>query len=153
MCSQWKNQNNHCLEKIIDRLSEKDVEIKIHPDTLDILSGSVKTSNVLGAALIDLKTGLMPDWQQNIKRLLDVIVASFWPDYPFTIIIICRIRVRFSSKGPIIYSQERIGYKGKPFRMYKFRSMIIDAEKEGLHFFRPTINVSLNGEKQCVNGE
>ena len=38
------------MENIIDRLSEKDVEIKIHPDTLDILSGSVKTNNVLGAA-------------------------------------------------------------------------------------------------------
>ena len=60
------------LEKIIDRLSEKDVEIKIQPSTLDILSGSVKTSSVMGAPLIDLKTGLMPEWQQNIKRLLDV---------------------------------------------------------------------------------
>jgi hypothetical protein len=55
------------MEKIIDRLSEKDVEIKILPDTLDILSGSVKTSNVFGAVLIDLHTGLMPVWQQNIK--------------------------------------------------------------------------------------
>ncbi|MEI9908800.1 MAG: hypothetical protein WDO71_03490 [Bacteroidota bacterium] len=53
------------LENIINRLSEKDVEIKIQPSTLDILSGSVKTSSVMGAALIDLKTGLMPDWQQN----------------------------------------------------------------------------------------
>ncbi len=39
------------METIINRLSEKDVEIKIQPDTLDILSGSVKTSNVLGAVL------------------------------------------------------------------------------------------------------
>ena len=45
------------LETIIARLSEKDVEIKIQPDTIDILSGSVKTSNVMGAALIDLQNG------------------------------------------------------------------------------------------------
>ena len=56
------------MESVINRLSEKDVEIKIHPDTLDILSGFVKTNNVLGAVLIDLKTGLMPDWQLHIKR-------------------------------------------------------------------------------------
>src|SRR5678809_1731567 len=61
------------MEKIIDRLSEKDVEIKILPDTLDILSGSVKTSNVFGAVLIDLQTGLMPIWQQNIKQVLSLI--------------------------------------------------------------------------------
>jgi lipopolysaccharide/colanic/teichoic acid biosynthesis glycosyltransferase len=41
------------------------------------------------------------------------------------------IRVRLSSKGPVIYSQERIGLKGKPFRIYKFRSMTADAEKDG----------------------
>ena len=64
------------MEKIIDRLSEKDVEIKILPDTLDILSGSVKTSNVFGAVLIDLHTGLMPVWQQNIKQVLDILIAA-----------------------------------------------------------------------------
>jgi lipopolysaccharide/colanic/teichoic acid biosynthesis glycosyltransferase len=41
------------------------------------------------------------------------------------------IRVRLSSKGPVFYVQERIGYKGKPFFMYKFRSMYIESEKEG----------------------
>jgi FlaA1/EpsC-like NDP-sugar epimerase len=62
-------------EKLIERLSEKDVAIKMQPSTLDILSGSVRASNVLGAVLIDLKTDLMPDWQQNIKRLIDFSVA------------------------------------------------------------------------------
>ena len=41
------------------------------------------------------------------------------------------IRVRLSSNGPIVYLQERIGHKGKPFIMYKFRSMYVDAEKNG----------------------
>jgi len=119
------------LEKIIDRLSEKDVEIKIQPSTLDILSGSVKTSSVMGAALIDLKTGLIPDWQQNIKRLLDVIAALLALILLSPLLLFAAIRVKFSSKGQIFYSQERIGYKGKPFRLYKFRSMINDAESNG----------------------
>lgn len=119
------------LENIINRLSEKDVEIKIQPNTLDILSGSVKTSNVLGAALIDLQTGLMPEWQQNIKRLIDVVTALLGLTLLSPLIIYVALRVKFSSKGPVIFSQQRIGYKGKAFRMYKFRSMVKDAEKEG----------------------
>jgi len=119
------------LEDIINRLSEKDVEIKIQPNTLDILSGSVKTSNVLGAALIDLQTGLLPEWQQNIKRLIDVLLALLGLTLLSPLFLYVAIRVKFSSTGPIIYMQERIGFKGKAFRMYKFRSMYKDAEKDG----------------------
>ena len=119
------------LEQVIDRLSEKDVEIKIQPDTLDILSGSVKTNNVMGAALIDLKTGLMPEWQQHIKRLVDVTGAIAALIVLSPLMLYSLIRTKLSSPGPVIYSQERIGYKGKPFRMYKFRSMVQDAERNG----------------------
>lgn len=119
------------LESIINRLSEKDVEIKIQPNTLDILSGSVKTSNVMGAALIDLQTGLMPDWQQNIKRLVDITVAFFGMILLSPFMLYIALRVKFSSPGPVLFSQERVGYKGKSFLMYKFRSMIKEAEKDG----------------------
>ncbi|MGH2552713.1 MAG: sugar transferase, partial [Chitinophagaceae bacterium] len=119
------------VENIINRLSEKDVEIKIRPDILDILSGSVKTSSVMGAALIDVQTDLMPEWQQNIKRVIDIAVSLSALILLFPLILYAALRVKFSSKGSIIYSQERIGYKGKSFHMYKFRSMIAGAEKDG----------------------
>lgn len=119
------------IENIISRLSEKDVEIKIQPSIIDILSGSVKTSSVMGAALIDLQTDLMPEWQLNVKRLLDVLIVLAGWSVLLPLFLYAALRVRLSSPGPIIFSQERIGYKGKPFRMYKFRSMIKDAEKDG----------------------
>ncbi len=119
------------LENIISRLSEKDVEIKIHADALDILSGSVKTNNVLGAPLIDLKTDLLPDWQQHIKRLIDIVASLSAGIILLPFLLYVAIRVKFSSRGPIFYSQERIGYKGKPFRMFKFRSMNNNAEQKG----------------------
>ncbi len=119
------------VEKIINRLSEQDVEIKIVADTLDILSGSVKTSNVFGAVLSDIKTGLMPDWQQNIKQVIDVVMALLGLIVLSPLFIYTAIRVRLSSAGPIIYSQERMGYKGRIFSIYKFRSMINDAEPNG----------------------
>ena len=118
-------------EQLIQRLSEKDVAIKMQPSTIDILSGSVKPSNVLGAVLIDLKTDPMPDWQQNVKRLIDIVVAFTGLVVLLPFMLYIALRVRFSSKGPILYRQERIGFKGKPFRLIKFRSMYTDSESDG----------------------
>lgn len=123
--------NYSVIEQVINRLSEKDVAIKTEADTIDILSGAVRTSNILGAMFIDLHTGLMPEWQQNIKRLIDVFVALMGLVLLSPFFIYLAIRVRLSSSGPIIFRQQRVGYKGKPFYLYKFRSMYIDAEKNG----------------------
>ncbi len=119
------------IENIIERLSEKEVLIKILPDTLDIIAGSVKTSNVFGAVLIDIKTGLMPEWQQNIKKAIDILFAVTGLIIFSPLLLLAAIVVKLSSKGPVIFKQERIGYKGQPFILYKFRSMVENAEKEG----------------------
>ncbi len=116
---------------LLSRLSDLDVEIKIVPDIIDILSGSVKTNNVMGAVLMDIKTGLMPNWQQNIKQVIDVVFAILGLLLLSPLLLYTAIRVRLSSPGPILYSQERVGYKGRKFRIYKFRSMWPDAEKNG----------------------
>lgn len=119
------------IEKLIARLSEKDVAVKILPDTLDILSGSVRTNNILGPVLIDLNTGLLPIWQQNFKRLIDILLSSFSFLFLMPLMLYIILRVKLSSRGSIIYKQVRIGYKGKPFSMYKFRSMYPDSETDG----------------------
>ncbi len=118
-------------EKIVQRLSEKDVEIKIIPDILDILSGSVKTSNIFGALLIDIHTSLMPEWQMHIKRLVDVLFSAFALIFLSPLLLYAAIRVKLGSAGPVFYMQERIGFKGKAFMIRKFRSMNNDAELSG----------------------
>jgi lipopolysaccharide/colanic/teichoic acid biosynthesis glycosyltransferase len=95
------------------------------------LSGSVRTNNVLGPVLIDLNTGLLPVWQQNFKRLIDILLSSLSFIFLLPLMLYIVLRIKLTSKGPVIYSQERIGYKGKPFTMYKFRSMYMNAETEG----------------------
>ena len=119
------------LEKILQELSEREVNVKMIPDKVDILSGSVRTTNVMGVPLIELHNGLMPPWQENIKRLLDVVLAVLGGMLFSPLIIFTAIRVKVSSPGPIFFSQERIGYKGTPFRIHKFRSMFTNAEKNG----------------------
>jgi len=119
------------ITKILQLLSNKNINIKITPDTVDIITGALHTNNVLGVPLIDIHAGLLPPWQQNIKRAIDVFVSITTIILLLPLMIYTWIRVRISSDGPVIYSQERIGYKGKPFTMYKFRSMYINSESNG----------------------
>lgn len=125
-----KSQKN-ITEEIINHLALKDVEIKLVPDALDILAGSVKTSNVFGATLIDLDTSPLQLWQHNVKRLIDVLFAITSSVILLPLLIYVAIRTKFSSAGNIFYSQERIGFKGRPFIIYKFRSMVVNAEQNG----------------------
>ncbi len=125
------NKESYLTESLVKRLSELDVDIKLSPNTLDILTGSVKTGNVMGAMLMDINTNLMPDWQQNIKRLMDVVVSITAVLLLSPLLLFVTLRTRISSPGSIIYSQERIGYKGRRFTIYKFRSMYVNAEENG----------------------
>ena len=119
------------ITDIVNRISEKDIEIKMAPNHLDILAGSVKTNNILDAPLIGIRKGLIPEWQQHLKRLTDIAVSLLGLIFLSPLMLYAAIRVKLSSSGPVFYAQQRIGYKGKPFNMYKFRSMVADAEKDG----------------------
>lgn len=119
------------ITNIITRISERDVDIKIAPSQLDILTGSVKTKNVLDAPLLDIKKGLIPEWQQHLKRLIDIAASIIGLVILSPLMLYAAVKVRLSSSGPVFHVQERIGYKGKPFLMYKFRSMYANAENNG----------------------
>ncbi len=126
-----ENSEQKITETLISNLSDHDMEIKIVPDMLAILSGSVKINNVPGAVLIDIDTTVLPAWQNNIKRLLDVAGALITLIILSPLMLYIALRTKFSSAGSVIYKQERTGYKGSTFYIYKFRSMYADAEKNG----------------------
>lgn len=105
--------------------------VKVIPDMYDIVLGKVKMNHVYGAALIEIKRELMPRWQRHIKRFIDVSVSFLSIAILSPLILYIILRVKMSSPGPIFFVQERIGLNGKPFNIIKFRSMYIDAEKNG----------------------
>lgn len=107
------------------------VLVKIIPDMYDILLGTVKMNHVFGAVLIEIRQELMPKWQRTIKRFLDVSVSGLALLFLSPLLLYIAIRVRLSSKGPIFFQQERLGMHGKPFIIFKFRSMYLEAEKMG----------------------
>ncbi len=126
-----ESSEHNKIETILNELENTKVFIKIIPDMYDILSGSVKMNSILGTPLIEIKHNLLPEWERISKSLFDlsislVSIILFMPIYILTAIL-----VKLSSSGPILYKQERIGLNGKPFYIYKFRSMYVDAEKDG----------------------
>jgi len=125
------SSEHHLLENILTRLSYRPVVIKVLPDLYDIISGSVKTSNVYDAVLIHIHPDLMPDWQRVCKRTIDITASLLAIIILSPVYLFAAIKVKLSSPGPIIYSQQRIGLFGRPFSIYKFRSMYVDAEATG----------------------
>ncbi len=124
--------NNHKeLNFITDLLEDENVILRIIPDTYDLRSGSVKLENVVGTALIEINQDVMPQWQKFIKRTLDIVISAFVLIVLSPIFLLVALGVKFSSPGSILFKQIRIGYKGKPFYILKFRSMYINAEQEG----------------------
>jgi len=119
------------LQYILAQLSHRKVIIKITPDLYDIISGSVKTSNVFGAVLIEIYPELMPDWQRVLKRTLDIIISVVVLVVLSPLYLFAALKVKMSSAGAIFYKQTRIGIYGKSFWIYKFRSMVLNAEDNG----------------------
>jgi exopolysaccharide biosynthesis polyprenyl glycosylphosphotransferase len=129
--SNVSSSHNEIL-KIMAYCSERDLSIKIVPDLFDVISGHLKTEKIYGMPFLVLFKEHMPPWQAQIKRLIDILSAAvvglcFWWFWGFVTLLIKYSR--WSSPGPVLYMQERIGRNGIPFKMVKFRTMIVDAEK------------------------
>lgn len=119
------------IQEILATLDYRNVTVKAIPDMYDILSGTVKMSTIYTNPLVKISNGIMSAWQENLKRLIDVMFSTialiiFLPFFPFV-----AIGIKSSGKGSIFYSQKRVGRFGKEFKIYKFRSMVIDAESNG----------------------
>jgi exopolysaccharide biosynthesis polyprenyl glycosylphosphotransferase len=116
------------LSEILTIIENRQVTIWGIPDLYDFLSGMVKTNTIYGSPLIKISNGLMPGWQENTKRLLDVFLSMIASIILLPVFITLAIIIKTTSKGPVLYKQERVGRFGKPFNIYKLRSMYSGAE-------------------------
>ena len=116
---------------IINDLADLNVKIKVIADMYSILTGSVKMSSIFGALLIAVNPEILSPWEKITKRIVDVILSAIAIILLSPIFILLSLIIKSGTKGPIIFKQERIGINGKPFMIYKFRSMFNEAEKDG----------------------
>ncbi len=119
------------LNNVLTIVENEPIFIKIIPDMYSIFTRMVKMNNILGAVLIEVDFEVMPEWQKNAKRVFDIFFSLFVLIVSFPLLLVIALLIKMSSKGPIFFLQERIGLKGKPFKIIKFRTMRPDAEANG----------------------
>lgn len=103
--------------------------VKLLAENVNVLS-RVKIKTLIGAPLVDLTSNNFTFGEENIKHFIDKIVSAFVLIVFFPLFAYLAYRVKRDSSGPVIFRQERIGYMGKPFLIYKFRTMYEGAETD-----------------------
>ncbi|MCO6462143.1 MAG: sugar transferase [Saprospiraceae bacterium] len=128
-----ETQEHDKLRNILNVLFDfgSNILIKIIPSMYDIMLGTVKMNHVYGAVLIEIEQVMMPKWQILVKRLLDITISIIVMIVFSPLYLYIYIRVKLSSPGSCIYKQQRIGLNHRPFDIYKFRSMYVNAEEDG----------------------
>lgn len=120
---------NPQLIQVIEEIDIPDVSVKILPDFYQMIIGLNRTNQIFGLPLIEVMPDPMPSWEKGTKRLFDIVFSLTILAITAPIMIVAALLVRLTSKGPAIFAQERVGRFGKPYTMYKFRTMVADAEK------------------------
>ncbi len=115
--------------EIINNLFQYNINIKLSPHLYQMLIGRAKISEYGINPLINLTEPTMRDWEFSIKRTFDFLSSLIALILLSPVIVIIGLAIKIDSKGSIIFKQERIGRGGKPFWIYKFRTMFVDAEK------------------------
>ena len=127
-------QHRHGIKatmSLVSNLLSLNLPIYISPDLYQLLTSKVRVSNIAGEPLVDISKTEMSQCMLNMKRVSDIVISSFTLLIISPLLLAVAIAVKCSSKGPIFYKQSRIGYHKRPFNIYKFRSMYIDAEISG----------------------
>ncbi|RKY67640.1 MAG: sugar transferase, partial [Candidatus Latescibacterota bacterium] len=114
---------------MVSRCNGRSVTFGIIPDLYDIVSGHVRTQEIYGFPVMELLPDLMPAWEKKAKRLLDVVVSLVVLIGIAPVCALVALLIKLDSKGPILFTQKRVGKDGKIFTMGKFRSMVENAEQ------------------------
>jgi len=115
------------LLSLVNQLGETPVTIRLAVDYSEIAYFDVSIDNVVGVPLIGLREPIFTPTEKLLKRLLDIVVSAIGIVVASPIMLAIAYAIKRDSGGPIVIHQKRVGQFGKPFSMYKFRSMYADA--------------------------
>ncbi len=120
------------MQRLLHTLYQLDVPVLVSPDDRSVAMGTmIKYDHVTGAPFVDITRPHLSDSMVAVKRFADVLVSGVGLAVTSPLILALGIAVRLQSRGPMFYSQERIGYHRRPFMIHKLRSMVADSEADG----------------------
>ncbi len=122
-------KHRELLEKLAES-SEGHVRVEVIPELYEIFIGKVNHSLVSDIPLVELTKKPVLGWVRLVKKFFDFFFSLFLLILTFPVMILIAIIVKISSPGPVIYKQERVGEGEKIFWLYKFRTMVKNAEEE-----------------------
>lgn len=120
------------FEIIMSRLAARACNVWMVPDYYSILLYGARVADLSGIPMISLKATTLSGYQRLIKRAFDLLVTAVLLLVTLPLLVLVALAIKLTSRGPVLFSQERVGENGRLFRMHKFRSMHVDAE-ERLH--------------------
>jgi Undecaprenyl-phosphate glucose phosphotransferase len=116
------------LDRLLRALSDETVGIQIVPDVHEYVTLGCEVEDFDGLPIVNLNDSPLNGWGAIAKRITDAAVAAVALALLSPVFALIAFAVRLSSPGPIFYGQDRMGLDGRTFRMWKFRSMRVDAE-------------------------
>ena len=116
---------------VINRVFSLGVPIYVSPDLKALIMGVVRYEAVLTEPLVDISCSALPDSVVAVKRFSDIIISSLGLLIALPVMAVLGVIIKRQSAGAVIYSQERVGYRKRPFKLYKLRSMFDGAESAG----------------------
>jgi Undecaprenyl-phosphate glucose phosphotransferase len=118
------------IKSLIAFAGREGLNVKVAWDYLTNVALQAAVEDLEGIPVISLAETPIRGWNWVMKRAMDISISAFLLmllSIPFAVIALL---VKLTSKGPVFYTQERMGLDGRPFTIYKFRSMYDDAERE-----------------------
>jgi exopolysaccharide biosynthesis polyprenyl glycosylphosphotransferase len=117
------------IEWLVRALQDYPVRVRVVPDYLDMAMSRATVEEFNGLPLVGLRDPAINGFDRVIKRCFDLIVAMLLLLLGWPVLLLTALAIKLDSPGPALFVQERIGENGRPFRMYKFRSMVAGADK------------------------
>jgi len=118
----------HRMDALIRSLKDEMIDLQIIPDYSDYLALGAEVDSFEGLPLVQLNQSPLFGYQSWMKRGFDFVMSLIGLFVLLPLLLVIGLLVKLTSKGPVLYRQERMGIDGKTFGMLKFRSMRVDAE-------------------------
>lgn len=113
-------------------LSQRDnISVKVFPDVFEMMAAGVTIDDLGGLPLLNVRDVALRGWKLTFKRAMDVVGSAVGLIVLSPFLLLIAILIKLESPGPVFFVQERMGLDARPFLMFKFRSMRVDAEAHG----------------------